>query len=248
MISPELHTHLYDDAFGFRAGRPCPAFPQIISPTTIREAAGELSAAFRAIGKPLTRKQLIVLLAHTHAESGFGRASYARFPEAFQTPEWWEPERRRWEIPLSQELAPLQKVAINNWGAIHGSVGLLSFLGMDSSPQLGVYYSTPMRRYETREQGARDYAQLMTNQRYLGAWEAAKRGDARHYAKVLRAAGYYELNEHSYACALEARVKQIAAALGGGGAETSSSLGGALVLAGALGVGAILLSRKRMSS
>lgn len=61
------------------------------------------------------------------------------------------------------------------------------------------HYQTAFRSYKTAVDGAEDYIRLVSQrQRYIKAWQAVLKGDAKAYSYALYDAGYYTANPDNY--------------------------------------------------
>jgi hypothetical protein len=205
-------------------------------------AAEHLNAAnVQLFGFPMPAKQLALLLAHTHLESGWGTYGYIAWPENL--------ERRAISKTEWDALGlPEKQTVINNWGAMHAlsasdnTYQSGTFLGRDSDGA-GMYYPAFFYAFDTQEAGALAYLKRLFERWSAAYWDSVL-GDPYSFARILKATGYYQAPEQVYADALAKRLPLIQAELAPPPKPASGGLG-VLLLVGAAAIAAFGIARSQ---
>ena len=198
------------------------------------QAAEAIRSAFAQVhGRAPSPRELLILLAHSQIESGWGAGSYRLWPlDRPDPPPKGSPSRND----------------TNNWGAVQwtGANGVENrdfFYGLDTHAN-GKPYRAKIRLYPTPADGALSFVQNATKVRgrdrtvlpFLDA------GDPYDYAQRARTSGYFELSAEAAGKAFWQAASGIAPKLGlpppvrGGAGQLSSPSLSAFVAVGALAV------------
>ncbi len=201
-----------------------------------QEAATAIRKEFTAIhGRAPTDRELLILLAHSQIESGWGAGGYLVWPMS-------QPNPPR----IGDKTAP-RRTKTFNWGAVQwtgpgaGVEDVDWFYGLDTHAD-GRPYRAKIRIYPDDSAGARDF--VLNATKYRGRDKTVlpylDRGDPYDYAQRSRASGYFELPADKAGAAFFNAAKSLSARLGlpppvvGGASGGASSIGTGLTGVAAL--------------
>jgi hypothetical protein len=152
-----------------------------------QEAAVAIRQQFSAVhGRAPTDRELLILLAHSQIESGWGAGGYLLWPMSQPNP----PDKNDKTAPRRRDT--------HNWGAVQwvngpGVEGKDWFYGLDTHADHSPYRAK-IRLYPDDAEGARSFVENATKfrNRIATVLPFLDAGDPYDYARRARASGYFE--------------------------------------------------------